>query len=315
MEVIAYTKEHSAQWDLWCSEAVNGTFLATRHFLSYHGDRFQDASVLIMESDKLVGVFPAAISLEDNKQIVSHPGATFGGVVHNGWLSGNRMIEALGELRNYYQQNDFDSIIYKAIPYTYSQHPSQDDLYALFRLGAKRVRSDLACTINLKHRRRPSSRRRRNLKKALKVVTLNADSSLMGSFWEVLVENLARKHGAKPVHSLSEIQLLKARFPNEIQLRGALIEGELHAGIVLFNSPEVWHAQYIATSEDGNKISALDAVFDAAVNEAVEANISYFDFGTSNEDSGRVLNDGLYRFKSEFGGGGVAHEFYQLDIS
>ena len=59
---------------------------------------------------------------------------------------------------------------------------------------------------------------------------------------------------------------------------------------------------------------ALDAIFEAAIQKAILAEARYFDFGTSNEDGGKVLNSGLYQFKSEFGGGGVAHEFYQLNI-
>jgi hypothetical protein len=36
--------------------------------------------------------------------------------------------------------------------------------------------------------------------------------------------------------------------------------------------------------------------------------------GISTEQQGTVLNDGLYRFKSEFGGGGVVHEFFEIDL-
>ena len=39
-----------------------------------------------------------------------------------------------------------------------------------------------------------------------------------------------------------------------------------------------------------------------------------FDFGISTEAEGMILNEGLYRFKSEFGGGGVVHEFYEMRL-
>ena len=38
-------------------------------------------------------------------------------------------------------------------------------------------------------------------------------------------------------------------------------------------------------------------------------------FGTSNGEAEGRLNEGLYRFKSEFGGSGVAHETYELELS
>ena len=84
------------------------------------------------------------------------------------------------------------------------------------------------------------------------------------------------------------------------------------AGVVLFNSTNVWHAQYIASNEIGYSLSALDAIFESLIDVAKTSGALYFDFGTSNEQDGLVLNDGLYRFKSEFGGGGMAHEYYEL---
>jgi lipid II:glycine glycyltransferase (peptidoglycan interpeptide bridge formation enzyme) len=153
------------------------------------------------------------------------------------------------------------------------------------------------------------------LKKAQKMVTLSGDPALFGELWAVIAQNLARKHDAKPVHSLDELALLQERFPEYIIIRCALMEGRVEAGVVFFNSPSVWHAQYIAASESAYNVSALDAVFDAAITEAQQAGARYFDFGTSNEDGGKVLNDGLYRYKSEFSGGGVAHEFYEISLT
>jgi lipid II:glycine glycyltransferase (peptidoglycan interpeptide bridge formation enzyme) len=136
----------------------------------------------------------------------------------------------------------------------------------------------------------------------------------LGELWCVVRQNLARKYDVHPVHSLEELTMLKERFPELIQVRCALIDGVVIAGVVFFNAARVWHAQYIAASEVAYEVSALDAVFDAAIIEAQQAGARYFDFGTSNQDGGKVLNDGLYRFKSEFGGGGVAHEFYELEF-
>jgi hypothetical protein len=94
-----------------------------------------------------------------------------------------------------------------------------------------------------------------------------------------------------------------------------MMDGRVEAGVVLFTSTNVWHAQYIASSEKGYAVSALDVVFETAIDDASKACVRYFDFGTSNEEGGFVLNEGLYRFKSEFGGGGVAHEYYELVLS
>lgn len=311
-DLIAYTDEHESLWDSWCDSAGNSTFLHTRRFLGYHGQRFEDASVLIFETGHLVGVMPAARDLHDMALVVSHPGATYGGIVHQGWLNGERIIKVFEELMGYYHECGYTRLLYKPLPYGYTRVPSQDDLYAIFRLGAQRVRCDLSCTIDLSARRIPSERRRRGLKKALKnVVQVNGGEWLAG-LWSVITENLERKHDVTPLHSLDELILLVDRFPENIQVRCATVNGVVEAGVVLFNSTNVWHAQYIASSEIGCSKSALDAVFESAIDAAKKSGARYFDFGTSNEQSGLILNDGLYRFKSEFGGGGMVHEYYEL---
>jgi len=55
-------------------------------------------------------------------------------------------------------------------------------------------------------------------------------------------------------------------------------------------------------------------VFERATAEALSAGVRYFDFGTSNECEGTVLNEGLYQYKHEYGGGGAVHEFYDIDL-
>ena len=76
----------------------------------------------------------------------------------------------------------------------------------------------------------------------------------------------------------------------------------------------VSHSQYIASSDTGHAVNALDMVFEYCIDESTSLGKRYFDFGISNENGGKVLNEGLYTFKSEFGAGGVVHEFYELDL-
>ena len=224
------------------------------------------------------------------------------------------MIEAFEVIGEHFMRAGYSRLQYKPLPYIYSCVPAQDDLYALFRLGAKRVRCDLSCSIDLAERRPLSERRRRGLKKSKGIVTLSSIPSLLSELWHVIAQNLYRKHDARPVHSLQELTLLQQRFPSHILVRSALLDGVVEAGIILFKTDRVWHAQYIGASEVAYGISALDAVFNAAILEAQQSGARYFDFGTSNEDSGMVLNDGLYRFKSELGGGGVGYDTYQLTL-
>lgn len=309
-----YSPDDSAVWDSFCHQAVNATLLHSRRFLSYHGDRFEDLSVLLYDGDRLCAILPAARAPDDARQVVSHPGATYGGFVHSGHLAGERAIDAFRAVGAHYRSLGCERLLYKPLPHIYARSPAEDDLYALFRVGASRSRCDLSSSIDLSCRRPVSSRRKRSLKKARRVVTVSADIAHLDAYWDVLEENLARKYETRPVHSRAEIRELVGRFPAEIKLRTAHLYDTVVAGTLLFVSQQVWHAQYIASSEGGYAVSALDAVFDTSIEDASAADARYFDFGSSNEGLGRVLNTGLYQFKTEFGGGGVAYEFYMVKL-
>lgn len=314
IEIKPYSSAEESAWDEFCMNSPNSTILHTRRFIGYHGSRFIDKSALILESGILIGVFPAAESPLNSKIVISHPGITYGGIVHDGRLKGMRMVTALTSLSQFYASLGYQLLQYKALPYIYSQLPSQDDLYALFLLGAQRSRCDLSSTIDLHNRRPLGQRRRRSLKRSQKMVMLSDDIVLLGQLWNVIAQNLSNAHGAKPVHSFDELSLLHKLFPRHICIRCALIDGRVEAGVVFFNSRTVWHAQYIAASLKARENSALDAVFDAAIADALRFGARYFDFGTSNEENGKVLNEGLYTYKSEFGGGGVVHELYEVSL-
>ncbi|MDB5800497.1 MAG: family N-acetyltransferase [Rhodocyclales bacterium] len=308
----------SREWDALCRAAPMATFLHTRAFLSYHGDRFEDASrVLRDERGLMIAVLPAARQPGQSDTVCTHPGASFGGLVHAGDLLGEDLIKALAMICMDYRGSGFSSLRYKLTPHIYHRWPADDDRYALWRLGAgaTQYRCDLSSAIDLAARGTPNSRRRRALRNAqTAALTIHDDTTKLESFWHVLAANLAERHDAKPVHSLQEIQLLAGRFPDEIALLTAQVSGNIEAGVLLFLSARVCHAQYIACSAAGRAVNALDALFEQGIHKAHQLGCRYFDFGISNEDEGRHLNTGLYQFKSEFGGGGVAHAFYDLPL-
>lgn len=314
LTVLSYEDSMYEVWDEFCWSCNNASFLHSMRFISYHQDKFNDQSLMIYDGNRLVALLPAATSINDQACVISHPGITYGGLIHQGWLTGIRMLEVFRVICRHYAQCGFNQFIYKVVPSIYHQTPAQDDIYALFRLEAKNCRTDLSSAIDLKHPLPLTERRRRALKKAQSRVLVSTDDDFLTAFWHVLSENLEKKHGAKPVHSLQELQLLKDRFPEKILLRVALFESKVIAGVLLFTTPTVWHAQYIASNQNGYEVNALDAIFHVCIQEATLSSASYFDFGISNENDGLILNEGLYRFKSEFGGGGVVHQFFEIRL-
>ena len=315
LQISPYTGDDAAEWDEFVVDAPMATFLHSRRFLGYHGDRFSDQSLLLRDPrSRLVGVFPAATDPTDERRVVSHPGITYGGVVHRGLLGGAAMVQAIAAIRDHYARLGFRTLRYKAVPDIYHRRPSADDVYALVNLDARLYRCDLSCAIDLADRPRPSERRRRGERKALEQgVEVVVDPLDLEDFWAVLDENLATRHGARATHSVTEMQLLLSVFPESIEIATAKVDGSVVAGVVLFKTDRVVHAQYIGSTDEGRAAFALDAVFEECVRRAMTSGARFFDFGISTEEEGRVLNTGLYKFKSEFGGGGIVHVFYELD--
>jgi hypothetical protein len=314
-EISPFNKDLADDWDSFCNHCIQGTFLHTQRFISYHGLKYRDRSLVIKKRNNIIGLFPAAEQLGDNQIIESHPGITYGGLLHSGALMGENAIHALQGIAIEYANLGYKRLIYKAVPKVYHQAPCDDDLYALFRQGASRVRADLSSAINLADRHSISKRRERCLNKAKKTgASVIHGINLLSELWKVLEENLSKRHGAKPVHSLSEIIKLARLFPDEIKCTCALFGNEIIAGVVTFRTKTCMHAQYIASNQCGYDLSALDLIFHYLITEAAEQKKQWFDFGISNENEGKVLNTGLYNFKTEFGSGGIIQEHYALDL-
>ena len=294
----------------------NGTFLHTRRFLSYHGDRFEDLSI-VLEDDRgrITGVFPAALDPTREDVAVSHPGLTYGSIVHNGKLRGEAMVEALRAIAEKYREMGLRLLRYRAVPSVYHVVPSDDDLYALSRLGAARYRCDLSSALNLALPQRYSAGRQKDLKKARRSgVTTALGAEYLAPYWPILEENLATRHSAIPTHTLREIETLRKRFPQQIECAVGMVEGEMVSGAVLFRTPRVVHLQYSASSPRGNAVGAQTAVVDHVINRSRASGAGYFDFGTSNEDEGKFLNEGHYEVKASFGAGGMVHEHYEMSL-
>lgn len=315
LRVRPYQHDDAPRWDEFLARAYMATFLHSRRFIAYHRERFVDRSLLLFRDESLVALFPAAVSPQDGEMVVSHPGTTYGGLLHEGHLRGAAMIEALRAVSAHYRECGYKYLRYKAIPTFYQRVPAQDDLYALFRCGAVRTRCDLSSCIDLDFRLPVSTRRRRAWNKALRSgMAVSAGAEHLPAFWSVLADNLSQRHGAKPTHSLAEIQEIAALFPEEVRFAFAMLDGQVEAGVVLFCAPRVHHAQYIGSSAMGREHNLLDALFEHCIEASRRAGARYFDFGISTESEGKALNEGLNAFKTEFGGGGAVHEFYDLGL-
>ena len=154
---------------------------------------------------------------------------------------------------------------------------------------------------------------RQNVRKANEYGLCVAEADNFSEFWEILTFCLKDRHNASPVHSLEEITLLKNRFPRNIRLFGAFSDNRMVAGCVVFIDHTTAHLQYIASSPDGMRMNAMALIHDHLMHNEF-AEMRYYDLGTSNENHGLVLNNGLIIQKCGFGGRGIAHQIYKVDI-
>ena len=115
------------------------------------------------------------------------------------------------------------------------------------------------------------------------------------------------------MHTLAEINLLHSLFPINIRLFTACLGGEVLGGVLIYHTGHVAHAQYIAASKRGKKMKVLPMIFDHLINNEF-SQTRYFDFGISNEQGGRVLNEGLAMQKSGMGGRGIVYNTYTIEF-
>ena len=244
----------------------------------------------------------------------SHQGLTYGGLIVDEHVTVARTLTLFEELNEFLKSQGFTKVIYKPIPYIYNKVPAEEDLYAIFRITQfQLVGRDVGTVINL-HAPYPCYRiRERGVKRALQNNIYIEESQQFDSFWEILTQNLQQKYGVQPVHSLSEIELLHSRFPNNIALYVAKQQNEVLAGIVLYLINEVAHVQYISASNEGKVIGALDLLFYEVINNKLK-DYTYFDFGRSTENNGLFLNEPLMYQKEGFGGRAMCWDKYEWTL-
>lgn len=311
MKIIEYQAERKDEWDRFINGAKNSHFFFKRDYMEYHSDRFRDCSLLIYnDKGRLMAVLPANIT---GDIVQSHGGLTFGGFITDSAMTAVDMLRIFQDVKTYLRHRGIKKLIYKCMPAIYHKYPSEEDRYALFRQQAVLVRRDLSATVYLPKRYDFQERRRRAVKKARKNNIQVIESHDYESYMGLLAGVLLKYHDTNPVHTAEEIDKLAKSFPNNIKLYVAYEENKLLAGTIVFDNGNTIHTQYLANSDTGRQLGALDLVIDFLIND-IYADRQYFDFGISNEQQGWFLNEGLIAQKEGFGARGIVHDVYELTI-
>ncbi len=301
-------------WNGFVRNARNATFLFARDYMDYHSDRFQDCSWMAFKGEKLVALLPA--NIDSSGVLHSHQGLTYGGwILPPSHLDGNDLLEIFQLAIETWRSEGVKGLDYKPVPWIYSSQPSQEDIYALFRLGANVSEINLSSAINLAEPARYNKLRKRALRKSGDLDYTISEIVDSREFMSLVTQCLRERHDTLPVHAAEEIMLLKERFPENIRMFGLTLaeSGVLEAGVMIYDTGRVAHAQYIASTPLGRQLNLLTPMFDYLIRDRY-SDKAYFDFGISNEDHGLYLNAGLLRQKFSYGATGVAYQRWELKI-
>lgn len=311
--ILRYDPTMKGEWDRLVGEARNGTFLFNRDYMDYHSDRFADHSLLACRGGDPVALLPADIT--SDRVLHSHRGLTYGGwIVPDRHFDGNDMMALFDATAQYCLEKGISELDYKPLPWIYARRPAQDDLYALFRHGAVRTSCMLSATVAREPGARLNTLQRRHLRKALASGVEVEETGDVSAFHGMLAECLKERHDTQPVHTAEELEMLRDRFPENIKFFVSRLRGGSHAGVCVYDTGTVAHCQYIATTNEGRRHNLLTPLIQQIMTGYL-CHCRYFDFGTSNEYGGQVLNGGLLRQKSSYGATGVVYERYSIYYS
>ena len=309
-QVCKYTNSKKADWDNFIATAKNATFLFQREFMDYHNDRFEDFSLMVYKDEKLYAVFPAN---KNGENVYSHQGLTYGSFVLQDSAKLKSTFIAFKELLKFLFEEKIKKLDIRIIPTFYNSLPSDELEYVLYKAEASLVKRDVILLIDYQNKLRFQKNRREGINKAKRknlIVKVDGDYE---AFWnKILIPNLKEKHNSSPVHSLDEIKLLAARFPNHIKQVNVYQDDKIVAGTTVFLTKKVIHPQYVSANSNKNELGSLDVLYNFIIDYFI-AGRNYFSFNTSSEENGKLLNEGLLFWKESCGA--RPHVFNNYEIN
>lgn len=312
IKIVRYEAARQQEWDGFVETAKNSSFLHKRAYMDYHSDRFADYSLMAYDGSRLVALLPAN---RVGNVVYSHQGLTYGSwIVPLHHFNVTVMLRVMDAAVAFLKADGVEALEYRAMPHIYHSYPAEEDLYALFRHGAQLAVTNVSTTIDLANRLSFNTGAKSSVATARRNGIVIGESNRFAEYWQILDELLAKRYGAKPVHSLDEMLRLKASFPENIRLFTAEKDGRVLGGVVIYYvGGVVAHSQYTAASEEGWENRVLPAIYNHIIENASNG-CRYLDFGISNEDRGRYLNEGLVLQKCGMGGRAIVYNIYRITL-
>lgn len=121
-------------------------------------------------------------------EFCSHRGLTYGGVVTDEKMTVALMLELFWEIFRYLRTyTSVGKWIYSPVPYIYARYPSEEDLYALYRFGARLSGRKVSTVVPSATAWGFSTLRRRKVKHAVREglsISRDEDFRPFGKYWK-----------------------------------------------------------------------------------------------------------------------------------
>ena len=280
--------------------------------MEYHSNRFKDASYLVLKKNNVVAVLPAN-SVDDI--IHSHQGLSYGGLILKPSLKLNEVILIFEALLNQLSIDGFKTLDLKFIPDFYALQSTNELKYLVHILNAELYKRDVLSVLDLKSSLPYNSSTKQAIKQAEDQSFKVKEVEEVESFWnELLIPNLKKRHQAKPVHSATEMQKLKQRFPFNIRQFNVYNDDLLISGCTVFETKTTAHVQYIAGSAVKSERVAIDYLHHYLISRVFNEK-DFFDFGASTTNKGKNINEGLLFWKERFGARTYTQDFIRINLN
>lgn len=308
LQLTRYEPSQRETWDRFVAQARNRSFLFSRDYIEYHGDRFVDHSIVVSRNGTVVALMPAN---QEGEILHSHQGLTFGGIIVAPKFRMEHALALVDALVVYGRCNGLSRLVYRPAPHCYHLAPTEEDIVAL--LGAGAVISDTRGTSVLDLAaptlRTPGRKRELSIA-AASGLAISRDDDFAG-FMSFCARFLEQRHGAKPVHAGAEMERLAQRFDGNIKLYLARRADVVLAGVIAYDNPTCVRLQYVASRDEGHRDGTVGLLYDHIIKDHCSVR-RWLDFGPSVDPHTRAFNANLGFYKESFGARTIAQLTYQL---
>lgn len=318
LRIQPFTEQWTDRWDAFVKTSRNGTVFHTRKFFAYHpDDRFKDASLLFLDGETIVGVLPAA---EKEKVLVSHPGASYGGLVTGKDASVAETGMMLTMLLEHAKAQKYEGVSMLRLPPVSLQKTfAEDQQYWLYQQGYRMTRCEMDGAIDLLGLTAETvldsltGKCRNMVRQAERAGVAVRLSNDFDAFWPILEGVLTGRHGTKPTHTVAEIKKLHELLPDAFRVLGAYQGKTMVGGIVLITiHDKALYTLYMAQEYAVQKDHPMHLLLVEAIKLAIREKKRVLHLGVSTEDGGKKVNEGLFFFKESFGCRPVRRETWEI---